>query len=556
MFCYENGWELVLYSMTEEDCNQTPVLSRLLCTSKAMAAVVHRACSGRVNVELISKHNPDDFLELFECNDAMEKEARAWRMWLTKHACLIKTLTINIWTEQEKDVAAGFKAAAAAAAAGAGRTTRQQARLAAAAQAGADTAGSGAQGLLIHEVVGLKALSPLMLRSIACSSLRDILTFASTNPKQRKQQAAALADLTSLRTLRITLTKPQDYPPIFQAVQRLTSLTRLDIFDPHSDVLQQQHINRLPASLVELCAGVNPVKRAHEPPPSCYTHLTALQRLAIVHADPSLALPPSTTHLEVHLCSDIAPVLQHDNLKSVRFWMSHLKPEALKQLADKTSLQELHLGHVTRSPQHAAEELELLNLPKLRSLEIIGGGLNRTALSHLGGFTQLTSLVIRGPQLHAEPNQLFICITKLKNLRYFALKMPSDICREPMWRQLEVSLMEAVLRFIAATLSHLDNNHDIDLKRNLYGPAPPYNLGVKPEWSLMGDTVHMHWVPILEELVVPAGESGSDSDEEAGSEGDEFESEGDELDSEGGDGFDPDVDGSLAEEEEEEEISE
>lgn len=168
MSCYENAWELVLYSMTEEDCNHMPVLSRLMCSSKAMAAVVHRACAGRVNVEIISKHSPDNFFELFECKNAMEKEARAWRMWLTKHACLIKTLTINIWPEQEKDVAAGLKAA------GAGRTTRQQTRLAA--QAGADAAGSGAQGLLIHEVVGLKALSPLMLRSIARSSLRDVHT--------------------------------------------------------------------------------------------------------------------------------------------------------------------------------------------------------------------------------------------------------------------------------------------------------------------------------------------------------------------------------------------
>ena len=147
-------------------------------------------------------------------------------------------------------------------------------------------------------------------------------------------------------------------------------------------------------------------------------------------------------------------VLRQDQVQSLHIWVACFgKPEDVKQVAAMPNLKQLHLGFMTFTAGDCAASLQhLQGAAKLKSLEIIGGGVYEPALKTLATFTQLTSLMILAP-FTEEGGALNRCLVQLAELRHLAVRLPEDIESNDEERDAFLLSMQSVAR----ALPHLQS---------------------------------------------------------------------------------------------------
>jgi hypothetical protein len=320
-----DAWTIVLGFIAERSLGGVALISRLLCCSSSMASLIHTVCAGRLDLVLVSKERrkPEKYeRDLEPWADHIQQEARVWQEWLAKFGSLLNLLYIHVWPEQEQYIAAGLKAAAElevedAAAKASPESPAQPLDTASDTPDTASDDESSVLGLQLSGALFGAPPSPELLSSVACETLGLLTYQCSENPSKEQQQAAVLSQLTSLEEL--TLITPldisyctQEYSATFKAISGLTELTRLR-FATIDDKLNQAMVDLLPVSLKELWTFADGSA-------TCFTHLTNLEQLSLDVASPGLTLPPSTTHLELKRCKDVAPLLTLQHLKSLHIY--------------------------------------------------------------------------------------------------------------------------------------------------------------------------------------------------------------------------------------------
>jgi hypothetical protein len=187
--------------------------------------------------------------------------------------------------------------------------------------------------------------------------------------------------------------------------------------------LQQQHVDLLPPSLQHIHTAIGCTARS---PGLSFTHLTQLKQLSVPWIEPGIELPPSTTHLEALGCQDVSPILQQKHLRSLRLWLCSFVPEQLQQLGTMPRLLELHLGCLFDS--HEVITLaQHVNLPQLRTLEIVDGIFSSAAADALGKLTHITSLGLLCRQLDAPAKQLLPKLQQLPRLQQLSMLLPQAV---------------------------------------------------------------------------------------------------------------------------------
>ena len=122
-------------------------------------------------------------------------------------------------------------------------------------------------------------------------------------------------------------------------------------------------------------------------------------------------------------------VLKHQQVQSLRVWLANVVLDDIKQLAAMPSMQQLHLGLLMRNAEQCATQLQgLQGVTKLKSLEIIGGAVDKLGFKALATLTHLTSLMILTP--HTEKGSVLNhCLYELPELRHLTVRVPDYVAR-------------------------------------------------------------------------------------------------------------------------------
>lgn len=432
---------IVLNQLSLEDKD---LLCKLLCCSKATAAVVNQTCAGQLTVKT---HHIYSAVFLLKRS-----------VWLAKHAPLLRVLHVDINNiDDEEWIAAGLRAAAgvpsmhhAAAAAGAAASQRILQAEAAAQQAvlslqsaasTADVRGSSVEpqqqaGVSMLRLQELQLWANWQLQgtllstmSGCCSQLTRLHLF---HVGFGRLSPADLSPLHSLQALAI-MCEEQWTAATLPSIRSLTQLTMLQ-----TEALKPDSFKHLPVSLATLIA-VTPAGQVPSPddlvrePVKVFkadlSHLTSLTYLQLDAAPSSQQLPAKLQVLNVRDFVWDEGFLQLQQLCMLKFyiywhWSRRDAVPDLAPLTALTQLTDLRLSVITTPDDTDMTLPELCNnLSKLPLVELktVEMGFSPADVLHLGCCTQLTGLTINGSILDCSIGVFAKQLLKLQDLERFSL---------------------------------------------------------------------------------------------------------------------------------------